>query len=140
MTLPERMQLKAQISRLFTPGTPINKHDLFAGRLEQVNDVINATLQLGRHVVLFGERGVGKTSLARVISDILKMAGYHLLDCGTINCDKTDDFSSLWRKIFREHSFVMKTQDPGFTGNESAQRISLESISENAISWNRSCV
>src|SRR5262245_11262183 len=85
---------KAQLSNAFRPGTPINQQDLFTGRLFQVNEVLNATLQTGRHAILFGERGVGKTSLARIISSIVSAAGHKPLNCGTINCDQSDDFSS----------------------------------------------
>jgi len=59
-------------------------------------------------VVLFGERGVGKTSLANVLSDILSATETQGLDSGTINCDGTDDFSSLWHKIFREIQVVVR--------------------------------
>src|SRR5215469_3246330 len=99
----DMMKRKVRVSSAFRPGTPIDKFELFAGRMDQVNDVLNAALQPGRHVIMFGERGVGKTSLARVISDIIRnTSGYKLLNCGTINCETTDNFNSLWRKVFRE--------------------------------------
>jgi hypothetical protein len=130
----EIMELKVRIGSVFRPGTPIDKQQLFAGRLDQVNDVINATLQPGRHVVMFGERGVGKTSLARVISDIMaSSSGYKVLDCGTINCDRTDDFNSLWRKIFREISYLKESQEPGFSGPKSQAKMNVESTLPNRI-------
>jgi len=129
MTNQEKMQLKVRISSVFRPGTPIDKQQLFAGRLDQVNDVLNAALQPGRHVIMFGERGVGKTSLAKVISEIVKATSdYKLLNCGTINCETTDDFNSLWRKVFRELSFAMETTDAGFKAQSSQASVSVESI------------
>ncbi len=117
MTPQEKMGMKVLVSSVFRPGTPIDRQQLFAGRLDQVNDVLNAVLQPGRHVIMFGERGVGKTSLARVISEIIKVSkGYRLLNCGTINCEKTDDFNSLWRKIFRELSFGRELTELLFKG------------------------
>jgi Holliday junction resolvasome RuvABC ATP-dependent DNA helicase subunit len=92
----------ANIAQVFTPGAPIDEYDLFAGRMSQARDVVNAIMQRGQHVVLFGERGVGKTSLANVLSAILGNPGFQMLRSRTINCDESDDFSSLWRKIFRE--------------------------------------
>src|SRR5207247_5241490 len=100
-------------------GTPIDRQKLFAGQQSQVNDVLNATLQPGRHVVMFGERGVGKTSLAKIISEVVSQSGHALLDCHTINCDGTDDFSSLCRKVFREMSFVQEAKAPGFSHEQS---------------------
>src|SRR5438552_2949541 len=128
MDAREIMEWKMKVTKFFRPGSPIDKKQLFAGRLAQVNDVVNATLQPGRHVIMFGERGVGKTSLAKVISDLMASSGFKLLDCGTINCDATDDFNSLWRKIFRDICFVMENQEPGFAGSPSRSKISLDSI------------
>ena len=112
----DKMKQKVLVSSAFRPGTPIDQFELFAGRTEQVNDVLNAALQPGRHVIMFGERGVGKTSLARVISAIIKaLSGYKLLNSGTINCDSADTFDSLWRKIFRELSYVIEGKPVGFS-------------------------
>ena len=123
------MDMKVRVSSVFRPGTPIDKQKLFAGRLDQVNDVLNAALQPGRHVIMFGERGVGKTSLARVISEIIRHnQGYRLLNCGTINCEKTDNFNSLWRKIFRELSFAMEASEAGFKGQPLQAEVTLDSI------------
>lgn len=81
---------------------------------------------------MFGERGVGKTSLARHISDIVQAASdYKVLNSGTINCDHGDDFNSLWRKIFRELSFVREVNEPGFGGKPSASQVSVESLLPN---------
>lgn len=129
MTAQEMMSFKVAVSSVFRPGTPIDRQKLFAGRLDQVNDVLNAALQPGRHVIMFGERGVGKTSLARVISEIIKQSqGYRLLNCGTINCEKTDNFNTLWRKIFRELSIAMETSEAGFKGQPLQSEMCLDSL------------
>jgi DNA-binding NtrC family response regulator len=46
---------------VFTPSAPINDKALFAGRIDQVRQVMDAVSQRGRHAVIYGERGVGKT-------------------------------------------------------------------------------
>jgi Cdc6-like AAA superfamily ATPase len=126
-----KMRLRVMASTVFRPGAPIDKFDLFAGRMSQINDVVTATVQPGQHVILFGERGVGKTSLAKIISEVLSNAGVKLLDSGTINCDGTDDFSTLWHKVFRELSFVMERKHIGFTNGTikpSGKKLSLENL------------
>jgi ABC-type iron transport system FetAB ATPase subunit len=128
MTAQDAMALKVKVSQLFTPGAPINHQQLFSGRTDQINDVLNAALQTGRHAVLFGERGVGKTSLARVISSVVAKSGYKQIDCGTINCDSSDDFSTLWRKIFREVSIAISVQQPGFQGAGVQTNIALDFV------------
>lgn len=59
--------LRAASQNLFKPKTPIDDDKLFAGRLTQISDVLDAVYEDGGHAVIFGERGVGKTSLARII-------------------------------------------------------------------------
>ena len=41
-------------------------------------DTVAAINQRGQHVVLYGERGVGKTSLANVMAEVLKEQNLHL--------------------------------------------------------------
>jgi Cdc6-like AAA superfamily ATPase len=53
-------------------------------------------------VILYGERGVGKTSLANVLSEIFADRNLKVLSAVKINCNTSDDFSSLWSSIFRE--------------------------------------
>ncbi|MGD0765086.1 MAG: AAA family ATPase [Dehalococcoidia bacterium] len=87
-------------SSVFTPAAPINKLGLFRGRKEQISKVFEAINQVGEHVVIYGERGVGKTSLASVIGEILDDARMVNVKLSQINCDIGDTFGSLWRKVF----------------------------------------
>lgn len=102
----------ARVGRVFSPGAPVDRYRLFAGRRQQVADVINAVNQRSQHVVLFGERGVGKTSLANVLGEIFADSEVGGLNSGTVNCDRKDTFSSLWHKALREITVP--------TGDESA--------------------
>ena len=52
----------------FTPFRPIQLVELFKGRKEIVQRVVGELQSPGRHVILYGDRGVGKTSLANLIS------------------------------------------------------------------------
>ncbi len=120
--------LRIKVGMGFKPGKPVDRLSLFSGRQEQINTVVDVVIQSGRHVVLFGEPGVGKTSLAIVIAEILSDAGVQLLSSGTINCDRTDDFDSLWRKIFREITLVMRARKAGFRSDAFDERRSLNSM------------
>jgi hypothetical protein len=92
----------ARVAEVFTPGAPIDSLDLFAGRLEQIKDVLSAVAQRGQHVVLYGERGVGKTSLANIVDEFFADRGVGALEAVRVNCGTTDDFFAIWRKVFRE--------------------------------------
>lgn len=112
-----KMAKIAQVGRVFSPGAPVDKYALFAGRREQVADVINAVNQRSQHVVLYGERGVGKTSLANVLGEIFAEASVGGLNSGTVNCDRKDSFSTIWHKVFREIS-VQNTETDNGTLND----------------------
>jgi Cdc6-like AAA superfamily ATPase len=97
----DRIAKIARIGTAFTPSAPIDKRTLFAGRFDQLRDAVTAVSQKGQHAVIYGERGVGKTSLANVVYEtfgdqVNKPA------CGPINCDESMTFSSLWHAAFRE--------------------------------------
>ena len=100
--LMERLKRHLAISQAFRPATPIDSVALFAGRKAQVHSVLNAIFQKGQHAMLYGERGVGKTSLANVLYEFLNGMGLPQIIVGTINCDTTIRFSDLWKKVFRE--------------------------------------
>lgn len=96
----EKTKYRVRLTSAFRPGAPVDTQDFLAGRTDQLTDILNATWQPGRHVILFGERGVGKTSVAKVVVEIKIAGGTHVLDSKTINCDESDDFSSIWHKAF----------------------------------------
>lgn len=102
-----RYRYIGQINGAFTPNTPIDARSLFAGRKKQVEKLISAIFQKGSHAVLFGERGVGKTSLARTIFDFLVLAfneasGYHR---AMLNSAEGMSFEDIWRTIFKQLTF-----------------------------------
>jgi Cdc6-like AAA superfamily ATPase len=94
------MFLEMDIRDLFTAG-PIDEEALFAGRATQIKQLFEATLERSRHAVLFGERGVGKTSLANVFWRRFSKRLQTII-AARIQADPSDDFSSLWSKALRE--------------------------------------
>ena len=89
------------VSRAFTPGAPVSQLDMLAGRAEQLTDIVSAAELPGQHIGLYGERGVGKTSLATVLAEYFgdTVGG---VDAVAVNCSSDEDFSSLWREVFAE--------------------------------------
>ncbi len=108
---PEQMQRYLKAAQIFTPSAPIDSQELFAGRPEQISQVVSAVAQKGQHVILYGERGVGKTSLANVISQIMRGYSEQKVFSTIVNCDGIDDFTSLWQKIFREFDSLREYAD-----------------------------
>lgn len=106
-----KMQRLAMVAQAFTPGAPVDDFELFAGRIPQAQDVINAVAQKGQHVGLYGERGVGKTSLANVLAGFFQVADLAIMRPAKINCHTEDTFGSLWRNVFRELDVDLKESE-----------------------------
>jgi Cdc6-like AAA superfamily ATPase len=90
-----------EAGQLFSPAAPIDEKDLFAGRRVQVDKMLEAAGEKGKHAVLFGERGVGKTSLGKVFSSMFPKTMRSILAVRE-QVDPSDDFSSIWRKVFKD--------------------------------------
>lgn len=118
---PDRELRALEAGRVFTPAAPINERDLFAGRRDQIRRVIDAINQRGQHVIIFGERGVGKTSLANVLTEFV--GGVILAP--RVNCDAADDYSSVWRKVFGDIDIGTTRRGTGFAATNGRTTASL---------------
>lgn len=110
----EREKKSFGLSQVFKPATPIDKRSLFSGRSAQMRNVVDAINQDGQHVVMYGERGVGKTSLAKMLFPSLTASGWDVLT-PHIFCDSQDDYASVWRKVFSEITIVSERNKIGFS-------------------------
>ncbi len=122
----------ATASKVFSPGAPIDQYKLFSGRIELVNNVLRAFTQRGQHVVLYGERGVGKTSLANIMKVILTQLGENI-EVVKINCDTEDDYESIWKKVFREINYKKKRKNIGFEQSTSVEENTLEDLLSDSV-------
>jgi Cdc6-like AAA superfamily ATPase len=140
-TAPDWMSLSYEAGRVFRPNAPVDEKALFSGRLDQVRQIMDAVYQIGQHAILYGERGVGKTSLANVLQEFLSEAD----DEGVsdlvirVNCDTADTFDSVWKKVFgkvvssrekRRVGFTTPATNEAFTAAEllAEQEISIETV------------
>jgi Cdc6-like AAA superfamily ATPase len=93
--------LDFEIMQLFSPATPINEAELFAGRGTQVVRMIEAMSERGRHAVLYGERGVGKTSLASIFHMLIGDKRRRIFPIRK-QAGPIDTFVTLWRRVFED--------------------------------------
>ena len=107
------LEREIAVKRIFTPGSPINQLDLFAGRLEQIEAIVGAIVSVGQHAIVYGERGVGKTSLAHILEAIFQRLGNknEKFRFFVTNCDTDTEFSALWRRILREIELKVALQE-----------------------------
>jgi Cdc6-like AAA superfamily ATPase len=131
--MPSIYDIQAQLSLVFTPSAPVDGKDMFAGRTKQVQALLNAILQRGQHAVIYGERGVGKTSLANIISDLVlavtsKSEFKFQFQAVRFNCAADSSFDSIWHGIFRELSFATSVGKPGFAADSTQGFIPLNQL------------
>lgn len=100
-----------RVAEAFRPAAPIHRRDLFAGRVEQIAELFSTVSQPGQHALVYGERGVGKTSLGMVAAELLRAAN---VVSAWATCDASDDFSSVWQKAFGEIGVTTTRQAIGF--------------------------
>lgn len=58
-------QFASELGSVASHSKPIDQVSHLKGRESQINTVKQAIYAAGRHVFIYGERGVGKTSLAK---------------------------------------------------------------------------
>src|SRR4051812_32209636 len=91
--------LRFEVGQLFTPSTPIGVAELFAGRQRQITSLLDAIGERGRHAVIYGEPGVGKTSVAQILQYIIPSTAYRVKYIRK-PAFSSDTFSSIWMSIF----------------------------------------
>lgn len=104
MTRDESLNLSVEVRTAFTPSTPITSRDSFAGRSKELQTVIGVIVEPGKHAIIYGERGIGKTSLANTIFDFLVFMGRHNYQRARVNCSDAMTFEQIWRNVFRQLS------------------------------------
>lgn len=110
MTPPERparpssndewVALELEIMSLFD-GAPVAEEDLFAGRAVEVLKILQSVMSRSKHVVLHGEKGVGKTSLSNVFWKRYNKTLQSFV-VARVQASPADNFSSLWIRALEE--------------------------------------
>lgn len=90
--------------QLFTPHGPIDEDALFAGRADIVMEIVDLVFQKGCHGIIYGERGVGKTSLANILRDRIfsRTQAFRLIKR---NCTAQHNFSLIWRHALDDFEY-----------------------------------
>jgi Cdc6-like AAA superfamily ATPase len=114
-------QVEFEARQLFSPAAPINAADLFAGRREEIKRFTSAIAERGRHVILYGERGVGKTSLVSIFHFLLSESTQLIYIRKQASPD--DNYTTLWRKVFRDLTYTI-TEHVGY-GKEKSDTQSI---------------
>jgi Cdc6-like AAA superfamily ATPase len=94
---------------LFTPGAPIDEVALFAGRQAQIQKLRDTLASKGRHAVVFGEKGVGKTSLVSIFH--LGVARASRIQRVYVQCLRDDEYTDIWHKALKRIRFKIDGEE-----------------------------
>lgn len=120
--------LEYRARSVFTPAAPIDRAQLFAGRGVQIKRLLDTIVERGKHSILFGERGVGKTSLTNIFHTLIHGGAIATI---RVQCSPVDDYNSLWLRVFREITFSIK-EEVGY-GNEKTTNHTLADRYKNGV-------
>lgn len=87
-----RMKLRSA----YTPSQPVVDRRMFAGRTEVLTTLIRSIEDQRLHIVLYGDRGIGKTSLLHVLTQAAREARYIVIYC---SCGVASDFEETFRAV-----------------------------------------
>lgn len=87
---------RALICDAFTPSQPVKDRAMFAGRRPLLKDLVVAIEDQRLHFVLYGDRGIGKTSILHVLKDLASDADYLVI---YISCGDRMTFSDFARRV-----------------------------------------
>lgn len=118
MTQEQKLLL---LNQVFSPIAPIQESSFFFGRFNQLEKIADAINENGQHAILYGERGVGKTSLANIM-----YKSYTNLYPVKITCDRQDTFKTLWERAFESIQFSKTTTGLGFNSEQITEIVNLK--------------
>lgn len=96
--------LRFLATELFTPSSPVSTTELFAGRASEIEKLAEAVAERGRHAILYGEPGVGKTSLAKLLQFFIPR-GLKRVQYIRKAVVSSDTFTTIWSSIFQSIKF-----------------------------------
>ena len=123
--------LRARLRNAFTPSQPIAERRLFAGREDVLKSMIRSIEDQRLHVVIYGERGIGKTSLLHILTQAATEARYIVVysSCGA-NSNFDDTFRAAAADIpLLYHSGFSPTGSEAEKGSTLADLLPTEPLS-----------
>lgn len=95
----ELLQARLLLRDVFTPAQPVTERARFAGRLGVLVKLIEIIEEQRSHVVVYGERGIGKTSLMHILADVARESHYLVTYA---SCGAHSRFDEIFRAILKD--------------------------------------
>jgi Cdc6-like AAA superfamily ATPase len=113
----EAIIIKSGIREVFTPHIPVDEISHFFGREDEATRLVSVINSPGQHILLYGDRGVGKTSLAKTTCKLIlqKLQRGHFFEK---RCDSGDTFSSIFEEPLVECGVDFSLKETTNTHNQ----------------------
>lgn len=113
----EALIIKSGIRDVFTPHIPVDEITHFFGREDEATRLVSVINSPGQHILLYGDRGVGKTSLAKTTCKLIlqKLQQGHFFEK---RCDSGDTFSSIFEAPLAECGIDLAFKEATQTHNQ----------------------
>lgn len=106
---PNTRDFQARLRMAFGASQPVSDARYFAGRQETLARIISALEGEGAHAVIYGERGIGKTSLMHVLADTARAARYLVV---YDSCGADTRFDTIFRSILSRIPLIYHKDTP----------------------------
>lgn len=91
-----RADFQMVLSNYLSASQPVSHHELLMGRTDMLQKIDRAFASPGRHIFIHGDRGIGKTSLARAAGTFHQDSALPLL---TVQCEQDATGYSIMRDV-----------------------------------------
>ncbi len=88
--------IRSRLRNAYTPAQPVTDRRMFAGRTKLMTTLIRSIEDQRLHTVIYGERGIGKTSLLQVLAKSAEEARYLVV---YVTCGARSEFDETFRAI-----------------------------------------
>jgi hypothetical protein len=118
------MTARLKLRTAYVPAQPVTDAAMFAGREALLTAMIRAVEDRHVHMILFGERGIGKTSLLHVLAQRAREARYHV---SYVSCGAAAAFDETFRAVAAQIPLLFH-EDYGPTSAEAEKGATLADL------------
>lgn len=93
---PSERDFGQALAKVLSPSQPLQSEEFLRGRAEQLQGIERAVYAPGRHVLIHGLRGVGKSSLAQTAAFKISEKNDPII----VSCDSQSTFGTIVKDIF----------------------------------------
>lgn len=127
-----RSEFASRLKNVLKPAKPIDSIELLFGREKEIEDIEYALPADGRHCFIYGERGIGKSSLAHVVASQLQSSDKRHLRA---ECHKGSTFTSVINSLV---NYANKNLPKGTTESQTKTNVKFPVLSHERTTKNKS--